>query len=275
MPVPYDAGMRVLASYNIKGGVGKTASVVNLAYLAAATGARTLVWDLDPQGAATYYFRTKTKVRGGGARSLVRGKTEVDDVVRSTEFPRLDVMPADFSYRNLDVDLDGTKKPTQALARLVKPLAAEYDYVFFDCPPSLSLVSENVFVAADALLVPTIPTTLSLRSLDQLSEFLAKEGSWPELAVFPFFTMVDRRKKMHRDLVESLTRGHAGILASWVPSASDVERMGEHRAPVPTFAPRSPSTFAYAALWGELRGRMMSLPDRFPQPGSRSSRARA
>lgn len=267
--------MRVLASYNIKGGVGKTASVVNLAYLAAATGARTLVWDLDPQGAATYYFRTKSKVRGGGARALVRGKSEVDDVVRSTEYPRLDVMPADFSYRHLDVDLDGTKHSSQRLARLVKPLAADYDYVFFDCAPSLSLVSENVFHAADALLVPTIPTTLSLRSLDQLSEFLT-EPTWKDLAVFPFFTMVDRRKKMHRDLVESLTRGHTGILASWVPSASDVERMGEHRAPLPAFAPRSPSTFAYAALWGELRARMMSLPDHHPPAsGPRSSKARA
>ena len=140
--------MHILATYNIKGGVGKTATAVNLAEIAARGGARVLVWDLDPQGAATFYFRVKAKVKGGG-KGIVRGKHDLAELARPTEFERLDVVPADFSYRNLDLRLDAAKKPTQQLRRLLKPLAKEYDYVIIDCPPSISLLSEAVFEAAE------------------------------------------------------------------------------------------------------------------------------
>ena len=158
----------VLATYNIKGGVGKTSAAVNLAYLAAREDApRMLLWDLDPQGASTYLFRIKPKVKGGG-RKLVRGKSEVESLIKGTDHDRLDLLPADFSYRHMDLALDDTKKPTRRLSKVLAPLAGDYDYVFLDCPPSISLVSESVFEAADALLVPLIPATLSSRTFAQL-----------------------------------------------------------------------------------------------------------
>ena len=155
--------MRVFAAYNIKGGVGKTASAVNLSFLSARDGYRTLVWDLDPQGAATFYFRVKPKIRGG-SRKLVKGKTDADSQVRGTDFDRLDLLPSDFSYRLMDLDLNRTGDPDEQLAKVLEPLAGEYDHVFLDCPASISLVSESVFTASDALLIPTIPTTLSTLS---------------------------------------------------------------------------------------------------------------
>ncbi len=145
-----------MATYNIKGGVGKTSTAVNLGYLAARDGLRTLIWDLDPQGSATYLFRVKPKVKGGG-KALVAGRRTLDEAIKGTDFDRLDLMPADFSYRNLDLDLDSTKRPTDRLRRLVAPLKDEYDLVILDCPPSVSLVSENVVHACDVLLVPLIP----------------------------------------------------------------------------------------------------------------------
>ena len=163
----------VLATYNIKGGVGKTSTAVNLAYLAARDGFRTLLWDLDPQGASTYLFRIKPKVRGGG-RKLVRGKTDISALIRGTDFERLELLPADFSYRHMDLALDGVKRPTQRLARVIAPLREEYDCIFLDCPPSISLVSESVFEAADALLVPLIPATLSSRTFEQLAALVPR-----------------------------------------------------------------------------------------------------
>jgi len=246
--------MKIFATYNIKGGVGKTASAVNLSYLSAKTGARTLVWDLDPQGAATYYFRSRPKIKGGGKR-LVKGKNNLEDLIKATEFERLDLLPADFSYRNMELMLEEAKKPTQQLGRLLKPLAKYYDHIFLDCPPSASLVSENVFYAAHYLLLPVIPTTLSIRTLDQVLTFL-KEEQVKGLKVFPFLTMVDRRKRMHRELMQALPVQYPGFLKGAVPYSSDVERMGIHRSAVGTFAPRGAAARAYRALWAELQARM-------------------
>ena len=245
--------MRVFAVYSIKGGVGKTAAAVNLGYLAAQQGLRTLVWDLDPQGATSFYFRVKPKVKGG-TRKLLRGQRELQELVKGTDFERLDLLPADFSYRNMDLLLDDAKKPTLRLLRLLRPLAREYDQVILDCPPSLSLVSESVFRAADGLLVPLIPTTLSLRTFQQLREFLAGR-TLGYLQLLPFFSMVDRRKRMHLEIMEQLPR-EQDVLVSHIPYASDVERMGVFRAPVQDFAANSPAALAYRELWGEVRDRL-------------------
>jgi chromosome partitioning protein len=245
---------RVLATYNIKGGVGKTSAAVNLAYLAARDGARTLLWDLDPQGASTYLFRVKPRVKGGG-RKLVRGKSDVDALIKGTDHDRLDLLPADFSYRHMDLALDATKKPTRRLARVLAPLADEFDYVFLDCPPSISLVSESVFEAADALLVPLVPATLSSRTFDQLREVVsAVDGGGPQ--VLAFFSMVDGRKRLHREVMDQLATEQDGVLETAIPAAADVERMGVHRTVIAEFAPRSRAAKAYEELWREVRARL-------------------
>ena len=249
--------MKVLATYNIKGGVGKTAAAVNLAWMAARDGIPTLVWDLDPQGAATYYFRVKPKIKGGSKRLLSR-KHDLDDLVKGTDFENLDLLPADFSCRNLDLLLDEQKKPTRQLRKLLKPLGAEYGCIILDCPPSISLVSEAVFEAVDALLVPIIPTTLSLRTLAQLTDFREQQGL-DSLRILPFFSMVDRRKKLHQEIVESLPQQYNNLLDAEIPYASDVEKMGVYRAPLGSFAGQSRSVQAYARLWTEIRTKIESL----------------
>lgn len=246
--------MKILATYNIKGGVGKTASAVNLAWMAARDGIPTLVWDLDPQAAATFYFRVKPKVRGGG-KGLLRGKHDLDELIKGTDFENLDLLPADFSYRHLDLLLDEKKKPTRQLRKLLTPLGAEYGCIILDCPPSISLVSEAVFQAADALLVPVIPTTLSLRTLQQLMDFRAERGL-DRLHILPFFSMVDRRKKLHQEIVADLPQQYPHMLTTEIPYASDVERMGVHRAPLGSYAAGCRAAQAYAALWLEVRARI-------------------
>ena len=165
--------MRIVATYSIKGGVGKTSAAVNLAALAARDGRRTLLWDLDPQGAASFLLRVKPKVKGGG-RKLVRGRRDPVDVLKGTDVEGLDLLPADFSYRHLDLVLDKSKKPLRGLGRVLASLADGYDLAVLDCAPSISLVSESVFDAADLLLVPLVPSTLSVRTLEQLYAFLGQ-----------------------------------------------------------------------------------------------------
>jgi len=246
--------MRVFATFNIKGGVGKTASAINLAYLSALEGARTLIWDLDPQSSATFYLRIKPKIKGGSKR-LIKGKQDLDSLIRGSDFDNLDLLPADFSYRKLDLLLDRTNKPAKRLTQLIKPFSKEYDHLFLDCAPGITLVSESVFVAADVLLVPTIPTTLSLRTLDLLAKYVHKRRL-RKLRIWPFFCMLDRRKSLHRKVVMSNQDSPFDLLETTIPFSSTVERMGVHRAPLESFATRTPAAGAYRQLWQEIQSRL-------------------
>lgn len=251
--------MKILALYNLKGGVGKTAASVNLSYLAALTGRRVLLWDLDPQGASTFYFRIRAEV-DAAPRGLLKkkGRGKFPEHIRGTDYDRLDLLPADFSYRQMDVTLDAMKKSKQRLAKVIEPLAGFYDYVVLDCPPSISATSEAVFHATDALLVPIIPTTLSLRTLEQLQGHLESEGLG-ELPLWPFFSQVDRRKKLHLEVIEQgLASESTDYLESQIPSASEIERMGVEREPVAAFAPSSVGARAFLTLWSEVERRLAS-----------------
>ena len=253
--------MKIFATYNIKGGVGKTATAVNLSYLAAREGYRVLLWDLDAQAAATFLFRVRPRVKGGG-KALLRGTRSVDNAIKATDFDRLDLLPADFTYRNLDLVLDAAKKPARRLGSLLAPLRAEYDVIFLDCPPGISLLSESVLQAVDTLLVPLIPTTLSVRTLDQLTEFIAGlNGHKP--AILAFFSMIDRRKRLHKEISEQLPEQRADVAATAIPAMSMIERMSVERAPVTAFAPRSVAARGYTELWAEARERS-GLPE--PKP---------
>ncbi len=245
--------MRIIGVYNIKGGVGKTATAVNLAFLSAQEGYRTLVWDLDPQGAATYYFRIKPRVKG--SKKMLRGKKDLDELVKGSDYENLDLLPSDFAYRNMDLVLGEVKKPAKQLLKLLRPLSEEYDRIFLDCPPSISLVSENIFRAADLLLIPTIPTILSLRSYRQIREFFAGHHI-TGVRLLPFFSMVDRRKRMHLDILERLPAEYGELCRTHIPYASDVERMGVYRAPLGSFAPDCPAGRAYLELWDEVKARL-------------------
>ncbi|MGE5153043.1 MAG: ParA family protein [Bdellovibrio bacteriovorus] len=252
--------MRVIGVYNIKGGVGKTATAVNLAHLSAESGFRTLLWDLDPQAAATYYFRVKARVPGG-VKALLGGKRGLGSSIKATDFADLDLLPAEFSLRNLDLLLEEHKGPTKRLRRLLRPEAPTYDHCLLDCPPSISLVSENVFRAADLLLVPLIPTTLSARTLDQLLDFLEGHPRHRGLRVLPFFSMVDRRRRLHRELMERLPERYPGFLPVSIPYSGEVERMGVHRLPLTAYAPSSPAAEAYRSLWAEVLAALAADPD--------------
>ena len=130
----------------------------------------------------------------------------------------------------------------------------DYDVLFLDCPPSFSLVSENVFNSADVMLVPLIPTTLSLRTFNQILDYV-NEHKKLVLEIMPFFSMVDKRKKLH---LETLSSGHTdieGLLQTSIPYLSIIEYMGVERAPVGMFAPKSSAALMFAALWAEVVSR--------------------
>jgi cellulose biosynthesis protein BcsQ len=243
--------MIVLSLYNIKGGVGKTAAAVNLSYFAAKEEKKTLLCDLDPQSSSTYYFRIKPKMKTG-LKPLVKGKKSLEKNIKGTDYPDLDLLPADFSLRNMDLMLDHVKGSKHRLKSVLKMFKGEYDYIFLDCPPNITLVSENIFYASDLILVPVIPTTLSYRTFEKLLAFFKKNKMSSE-KIIPFFSMVEIRKNMHKDSMEELRKEYPKFLESRIPYSSVVEKMGIHREPVGSFSPRSIPSQQYQALWTEIK----------------------
>jgi chromosome partitioning protein len=248
--------MQIVGVSNIKGGVGKTTTAVNLAFLAASTGRRTVLWDLDPQGAATYLLDGEANERAS-ARKLVRGRRGLQEILAPTRFENLALLPADTSYRNFDIHMSAEKHPTRRLMMMARPLQDHCDLLLLDCPPGISLLSENVLRAADAVVVPTLPAPLSLRMLEQLQSFVAAEG-WSDLALLPFFSMVDRRRSLHQQVIAEARSRFPSMLSVEIPYWSEIERMSARREPLPAFAPRSPAAEIYAALWTEIDARLQA-----------------
>ena len=247
--------MKIIALYNLKGGVGKTAASANLAYLSAQDGAQTLLCDLDPGGSASYYFRVKPSAKFNSSK-FIRGGKKITKNIKATDYQNLDILPSDLSFRNLDLVLNNLKKSRQRLKKILSPLQKDYEYLFLDCPPNITLASENVFFAADYLIVPFIPTILSLVSYQKMMKFFT-DNDLKTAKLYAFFSMVELRKKMHREMMENISAGEKSFLKSYIPYASEIEKMGINREPVVHGLPKSKSALAYRQLWREIKDKCL------------------
>lgn len=242
--------MHTIAFYNLKGGVGKTAAAVNVAWHAARWKNRTLLWDLDPQGAASFYLGVEGE-KAYTPGSLLKGKQPLNRLITPSRWPGLDVIPANESLRNLDVKLADAGQRRTRLRKLLQPLQADYDLVILDCPPTLSPLAESIFGATDYLFVPVIPTHLSLRAFTQVSEWI-DQHRLNKLQVIPFYNMVDRRRLLHVEMLVDPPQALKNRLKSWIPYSTHVEQMGEHGSPINEYAPYTPAARAFRALWFEI-----------------------
>lgn len=245
--------METIAFFNLKGGVGKTTSAVNIAWLAAQEGIPTLLWDLDPQGAATWLLNSKARHKAQ-PKKVLSGKTPIGELVQSTDYENLDIIPADFSMRHLDQQLSvhSDQGKQNLIAKLVKPFSENYALVILDCPPSFSLLTEQIFDTADSLYIPIIPTHLSLRTYEQTRDFF-KEHKLKPKRLHAFFTMVDRRRSLHRVMLAHPPKILKNSLTTPIPYAAIVEKMGDFRSPLPAFDHHSAVSKAYSQLWQEIK----------------------
>lgn len=246
--------MKTIAFFNVKGGVGKTTSAVNIAYLAAQSGIRTILWDLDPQSCASWNLGIDDDSEHKAIR-VFKGKTPVGKLRLHSPYNGLDVIPADLSLRKLEQLLGNTESTQKLLEKLAEHLSEHNKLLVFDCAPAYSKLSENIFSSCDVLAVPLLPSPLSLRSYSQLKTFLSGKKQWKKLRLQPFFTMVDRRRKIHTEVLEQAKTLIDEEYPLIIPYASDYEKMGTHRAPIHCFAGGSPAAKAYQSLWNTLQER--------------------
>ena len=236
--------------------MGKTTVAVNLGALAARS-LRVVLWDLDPQGAATHCLAAVPAPRGS-TKAVVRGARPLIEQAHATRWQGLALVAADRTARNLDRLLDDEHR----LGNMLEPLRDRYDLVVLDCPPGAGRLIEHVADAADGLLVPLIPGPLSLRALDQLGDLVNRvemsrsRNGHGRPTWLPFFSMVDRRKRLHRETIESMQLARPEILAAQIPISAEIERMPVHRVPTVSRAPGSPAALAFADLWREAQLRL-------------------
>jgi chromosome partitioning protein len=245
--------MKIISVFNIKGGVGKTATSVNLAYLASKDkGAKILLADLDPQGASSFYFKIDVNHKG---KKFVKGNNTVSDLIVESGYPNLDLLPADNDYRKIDFYLKELKGKSRWLSTFFKPVGKKYDYVIIDCPPNIGLMSENILKNSDLILVPVVPTTLSVRTYDQLLDF-CKEEEIDKKKVMPFFSMYERRKNLHNETIEDFTNKHRNAVDIAIPYISEIERMGVYKAPYTNIHPDNDITYLYKQLWKSVKKKL-------------------
>jgi chromosome partitioning protein len=244
--------MRSIAVYSLKGGVGKTTIAVTLAWAAATLSSRrTLLWDLDAQGAASFLLGHELPA-SEEARAVFARDVSPTKLIHPTAIPRLDLLPADVSLRGLDFFLHNLGK-RKRLAKLLERVGKEYDRIILDCPPGLTETSEQVLRAADLIIVPLIPSPLSQRALNEVVTFLDRNGI-RRGALLPLFNMADRRRLIHRAALEANP--------SWpvVPMASVVEAMSGPDRAVGALPRSSPAGQAVSALWQAIERKLARMP---------------
>ena len=245
---------KTIAIVNQKGGVGKTTTCVNLAAALHGLGKRVLVCDFDPQGNATSGFGVDKSTLSPSIYEVLIGGADVKKAVVSTQWA--DVIGSNKSLAGATVELIGMDRREHLLKQALDRLAADYDYILIDCPPSLELLTLNALCAARYILVPVQCEYYALEGLSDLltTVRIVKRQLNPSLELMGvILTMYDGRTNLSMQVAEEVKRHFPGkVYASVIPRNVRLSEAPSHGKPVLAYDPWSRGTEAYKALAEEF-----------------------
>jgi len=252
--------LKKIALYNIKGGVGKTTTTVNLACLLAKQGLSVLLWDLDPQGGSSYFFKQENFNDNTHDRLFDR-YIPIYDVIRSTDTYQIDVISNDSRFS--DQFMNKASRITalnflneELINNTLAEVADDYDVCLIDCSPGRFQLHQNIFQAADLLLIPNIPVPLSVYCNNMLVKELQLKFQTRKTTILSFYNMVQAHKNLHKFYINNRDEIQHYILNSHIPFYAEIENITLSKESIFHQLKEFKPNLYYEKLWQEVCQRM-------------------
>lgn len=249
---------KVIAVANQKGGVGKSTTVINLAAFIGSRGRKVLCIDLDAQGNVTSGYGIRKKTVQYSSYDLLIGRAGIGEAVIATEFENVSIVPSTSALAGAEIEIADLDDRLKRLKMQILMCRDSYDYIFIDCPPSLSLVTLNGLVAADSLIIPLQCEFFSLEGLSQLDQIIkhVRSNENPSLTIEGIlFTMFDPRLNVTNQVVNEVKKVFPDqVFETTIPRNVRLSEAPSYGMPVMYYDKSSKGTEAYARLGCELLG---------------------